>query len=250
MRKLRILSTIVEWGWSPLLIAVLALLGYFYEWPIWLLAGAMGVILVIGLVAAVIKAREGDMERASLKLRQLSGYFNRRFMGNSSLSIFVIIDGLFNIDNPRLWDWARGCDMAQRVFNNWGNSFIDRMESDARTGRFSVYLRTYLNELWLLNTNYYEFVEQFHELALTIELPKETVDQFNRFVMEYNAFVQNLRDIITDLKKIARSEIEAPSVKLTQELPRMKPPVQTSEDREPESTQRQAQPGRGGGYYL
>jgi len=139
-------------------------------------------------------------------------------MGSSSLSIFAIIDSLFNIDNPKLWDWARACDISQRIFNTWCSSFISRVESDIRTRRFDIYLRTYLNELWLVNSHYFEFVEQFYEVAAKVEIPRETIDQYNRFVMEYNAFAQDFRDNISELKKVARTEIEPPSVKFAKEL--------------------------------
>ncbi|MFC2035810.1 hypothetical protein ACFLUJ_06795 [Chloroflexota bacterium] len=213
-----ILRTIVNWGWSPILITVLAVVGLIYEWSIWLIAPALFIILIVGLVVAVIKTKERQLELLGLRLRQLAGYFNRRFMGNSSLSIFAIIDTLFNIDNPQLWDWARACDMSQRVFNTWCDSFIVRVESDVRTGRFRIYLHTYLNELWLLTGHYYEFIEQFYEIAVKIEIPPETVGQYNRFVAEYNAFVQNFKDSIVELKKIAKTEIELPSVELAKEL--------------------------------
>jgi len=218
MFVLRTLRTIVEWGWSPILITALALVGFVYEWPIEALASALGTTLVIGLVVAVIRARESQLERSALRLRQQAGYFNRRFTGNSPLSIFAIIDTLFGIDDPKLWDWARACDMAQRIFDTWCNSFIDRLESDTRTGRFSIYLRIYLNELWLINNHYYEFVEQFYEIGQKIEIPRETVDQYNRFAVEYNTFVQNFQDSVAELKKVAKTEIEPPSVKLAREL--------------------------------
>ena len=176
------------------------------------------VILVIGLVVVAIRAREKKLELSSQKLRQLAGYFTRRFTGNSSLSIFAIINSLFKTELPELWDWARACDMAQRIFNTWCNSFIDRVESDIRTRGFGVYLRTYLNELWLVNNHYHEFVEQFYEVAERVEIPPETVDQYNRFVMEYNAFAQDFRDNISELRKVAKTEIEPPSVKFAKEL--------------------------------
>ena len=94
----------------------------------------------------------------------------------------------------------------------------NRMESDIRTRRFDVYLHTYLNELWLVNSHYFEFVEQFYEIAEKVEIPAVTIDQYNRFVVEYNTFVQNFRDSIAELKKTAKTEIEPPSVKLAKEL--------------------------------
>jgi len=242
---LRVLRTIVDWGWCPILITVLAVVGIKYEWPIEAVAPALGIILVIGLVVAVVRAREKQLELSSLRLRQLAGYFNRRFMGDSSLSIFAIIDSLFNIDNPQLWDWARACDMSKRIFNTWCNSFIDRLERDTRIGRFSVYLRSYLNELWLVNSHYYEFVEQFYEIAEKVEVPPETIDQYNRFVMEYNTFVQNFRDSIAELMKVAKTEIEPPSVKLARELSVVKPSQPTKEG--------EGKPSKGTrdkGYYL
>ena len=213
-----VLKTIVNWGWSPILITVLAIVASIYGWPVEVIIPILIVILIIGLVVAITRARDKELEHSSLRLRQLAGYFNRRFTGSSSLSIFAIIDSLFNIDDPKLWDWARACDMSQRIFDTWCNSFISRLESDIRTRGFGVYLRTYLNELWLVNTHYYDFVEQFYEVAEKVEVPRETVDQYNRFVVEYNAFVQDFRDNIGQLRKVARTEIEPPSVKFAKEL--------------------------------
>ncbi len=213
-----ILKTIINRGWCLILITAVAVVSSIYEWPIEVVAPVLGVILVIGLVVAIIGAREKQLELSSQRLRQLAGYFNRRFMGNSSLSIFAIIDSLFNIDNPKLWDWARACDISQRIFNTWCSSFISRVESDIRTRRFDIYLRTYLNELWLVNSHYFEFVEQFYEVAAKVEIPQETIDQYNRFVTEYNAFAQDFRDNISELRRVARTEIEPPSVNFAKEL--------------------------------
>ncbi len=242
---LRALRTIVDWGWSAILITALAVVGYIYQWPVEAVVPLLVIILVIGLVVAVIRTRERQLELSSLKLRQLAGYFNRRFMGSSPLSIFTIIDSLFSIENPQLWDWARGCAMSQRIFNTWCNSFIDRVEGDTRTGRFTVYLRTYLNELWLINGHYYEFIEQFFEIAEKVEIPPETVEQYNRFVVEYNTYVQNFRDSIAELKKAARAEIEPPTVKLAKELSGVKP-AQPSR----EAKVKPAQPDDHRGYYV
>ena len=213
------LKTVISWGWSPILIVIVAVVGYIYEWPIVAVAPLLGLILVVGLVALVITTREKEFERLSLRFRQLAGYFNHRFTGNSALSIFTIIDGVFNIDNPKLWDWARACDMSQRIFDTWCNSFISRMELDIRIKRFDVYLQGYLNELWLVNDHYYEFVKQFCEVAEKAEVPPETIDQYNRFAMEYNAFVQDFRDNISEMKKVNETGLEPPSVKLARELP-------------------------------
>ena len=217
-----VLKAVTKWGWSPILITAVAILAVLYELPIVIVAPISGIILVIGLVVAVTRAKDKELEQSSLRLRQLAGYFNRRFMGSSSLSIFAIINSLFNIDNPKLWEWARACDMSQRIFNTWCDSFISRVENDVRTGRFGVYLRTYLNELWLANTHYYEFVEQFYEIAEKIEIPRETLDQYNRFVVEYNAFVQDFRDDISQMRKVAKTEIEPGSTKFARELSVMK----------------------------
>ena len=212
------LRTIINWGWCPILITVLAVLFCAYQLPVWVLAPILIIVLAIGLATAVIGVKESELELASQKLRQLAGYFNRRFMGSSSLSIFAIINSLFNIDEPKLWDWARACNVSQRLFNTWCNSFIDRVESDIRGRSFGAYLRTYLNELWLINNHYYEFIEQFYEVAAKVEVPQETIDQYNKLVGEYNTFVQDFRDNITELKKVARAEIDPASVKSAQEL--------------------------------
>jgi len=215
---MHVLRAVISRGWCPILITALAVVGFIFEWEIWIIAPVLGVILVIGLVVTARGARERELELSFLRLRQLAGYFTRRFTGNSSLSIFAIIDSLFSIDNPKLWDWARTCDASQRVFNSWCNSFISRVESDIGTGRSAVHLPIYLNELWLVNSHYYELVEQFYELAEKFEIPQETIDLYNRFVMEYNAFVQDFRENISELRKVAETAIEPPSVKFAQEL--------------------------------
>jgi len=219
---MNILRTIVNWGWCPILITALALVGYAYEWPIWALIAVLVIILIAGLVVVVTGAGGREEKHASLRLRQLAGYFNRRFMGDSSLSIFVVIRSLFSIDNTKVWAWARECEVAQRIFNTWSGSFTSRLESDIRTRRFDVYLRTYLNELWLINSHYYEFIEQFCEVAENVEIPRETIDLYNRLVVEYNAFAQDFRDNISELRRFTDTEIEPPSVKFAKELPLVK----------------------------
>ena len=214
--------TLVSWGWSPILITALAIIGYLYEWPIEVLTLTLVSLLVVGLVTGLILTREKRLELSSLKFRQLVGYFNRRFMGDSSISIFAIIDSLFNVDNPKVWDWARACDMSKRIFNTWSTNFATRVESDVKTHRFNMYLPIYLNELWLVNTHYYEFVEQFYQVAKNVEIPKETLEQYSRFVMEYNAFIQDFRESISELGRIARTGVEPPSLKLAPQLAEIK----------------------------
>lgn len=218
-------------GWWPVLMAVLAVAGYYFEWPIEILAIALFVILVIGLAVAATSGRERELERSSQRLKELAGYFNRRFAGNSSLSIFAIINSFFKVDNPKIWEWARSCDASQRVFNSWCDSFLSRVESDIRMRRYTIYLRTYLNELWLLNSHYYEYVEQVSEIAGQVEVPRETREQYKKFATEYNAFVQNFQDTISELKKVARTEIEPPSVKLARELPEQAAPAPKEPER-------------------
>jgi hypothetical protein len=215
---MNVLKTMVYRGWALILITAVAVIGYLYEWPIEALATALGIILVTGLVTALVGAREKELERSSHRLRQLAGYFSRRFMGDSSLSIFAIIDSLFKMDDPKLWDWARACDMSQRIFNTWCSSFTSRLEADTRTDRFVVYLRSYLTELWLMTSLYHEFIEQFYEIAEKVAMPQETLEQYHKFVVEYNTFVEQFRDSISEMKKVARTEIEPPSVKLAYEV--------------------------------
>lgn len=228
-----ILRSIINWGWCPILITALALIGYVYEWPLWVLATALVIILIIGLIVAITRAGEKELEHASMRLKQLAGYFNRRFTGDSALSIFVVIRSLFTIENAKVWAWARECEVAQRIFNTWCNSFIGRVESDIRTRRFGIYLRTYQSELWMITNHYYEFMEQFYEVAQSVEIPQETIDQYNRLVMEYNSFVQNFRDNIAELRRVARTEIEPPSVKFAKELPGRQAAQQEGEEIKP-----------------
>ena len=213
-----VLKTVVNRGWYPALITVLAVAGYIYGWPVEVVAPTLIIILAIGLFVSVIRAREKQLRLSAMKLEQMAEYFTRRFTGDSSISIFIIIDNLFSIEDPKLWEWARACDMSQRIFNGWCSSFVNRVEGDIGLRKFADYLYTYLNELWLIISRYYEFIEQFYEVAEKVEIPQEFIDQYNKFVMEYNAFAQSFRENITELKAVARTGIEPPSVKLAREL--------------------------------
>ena len=241
------LKTVLSWAWAPVLITGFAIAGFVYEWPLTMVAPVLATLLVIGLVVVAVRAREGQQERLSLRLRQLAEYFNRRFAGNSSLSIFAVIEGLFAVENPQLWEWARACDMSKRIFDTWCNSFINRIEADSRTGRFNIYLRTYLNELWLLNNHYYEFVEQFCEIAEKMEVPEEVIDHYYRFGNEYNGFVKTFREGIMVLKKASRTPIEPPTVREARALTLVKPTVAPAAA--PEEVSEKPKATRGG-YYL
>ena len=219
---MNILKIVMYHGWALIIITAVAIIGYVFEWPIPVLSTAIGIILVIGLVTAVVSTREKELEGTSQKLRHMTGYFYHRFMGDSSLSIFAIINSLFKTDDPKLWDWARACDMSQRVFNTWCSGFTSRLEVDTKTGRLGIYLRSYLNELWLMTDLYHEFIEQFYEIAEKVELPSETLEQYDKFIVEYNTFIGQFRDLIGELKKVARTEIEPPSIKQAYELPGVK----------------------------
>lgn len=212
------LKTVIYYGWAPILITALAIIGYIYEWPLEAIATILGILLVVSLAIVAVGAREKELERSSQKLKDLASYFNRRFMGESSLSIFAIINSLFKTDNAKLWDWARACDMSQRVFNTWCSGFTNRLEVDTKTGRFGIYLRTYLNELWLITDLYYEYIEQFYEIAEKIELPAETLSQYKKFVMEYNTYIVQFQELVSELKKVAKTEIEPPSIKTAHEF--------------------------------
>lgn len=209
---------IIKWGWYPVLITALAVAGLIYRWPIEYVVPALVILLGIGLVVALISSREKQLEISVLRLRQVADYFHRRFMGNSPLSIFAIIDTLFAVEDSKLWDWARACDMSQRIFNTWCSSFINRMESDFGNRKLAVYACNYLNELWSMTSHYHEFIDQFYEIAQTMELPRETLDRYQQFGVEYNTFVQDFRDNIGELRKSARTSIDPPSVKLAREL--------------------------------
>ncbi len=214
------LRSILSRGWYPALITAVAVISLiFYDViPYTAVVPSLIVILCIGLVVAIINARKNELELQSVRLMQLSSYFHRRFMGNSSLSIFAVIDTLYSMEKPEVWDWARACGMSQRIFDSWSDNFINRVETDLRNRRYTVFLQTHLNELWAMNNHYYEFIEQFCEIADKFPISQETVGQYNRFVTEYNAFTENFRETITELKTIARTQIEAPSVKVAPEL--------------------------------
>jgi hypothetical protein len=169
-------------------------------------------------MVVIIGGRRDDLERHATRVYEISGYFTRRFTGNSNISIFATIDGLFAMENSAIWEWARGCAMCQRIIDTWANSFNNRVESDFRSRRYTLFLHTHLNELWSLNNHYYEFIEQFVEIARKYQVPGNVITEYNKFCEEYNAFVQTFRETVTELRVVARVQIEAPGIKLAPEL--------------------------------
>ncbi|MFC1982612.1 hypothetical protein ACFLV5_02355 [Chloroflexota bacterium] len=205
--------------WIPIVMAGVAILGYLYFWPLEMLAPILSVLVVIGIFMAVSYDRQRNLEHSLAMLKEVGAYFVRRFSGNSPLSIFVVIEGLINAENPAVREWVHCCSMSRLILNSWCDSFILRMESESRAGTLSIYMRTYLRELWSLVIHYQDFIEQFHEVAEKSEFSQDTIAQYNRFTIEYNSFSQRFRDFIGDLRGVNKTEIEPPSIKLAKELP-------------------------------
>lgn len=201
-----------------LLIIAISITALINEWPLPIVVTILGAIFVLGIAAVFFEARSKQLALLSLRLKELAGYFHRRFMSDSSQSIFKLIDTLYGTKESRLWEWARICDSSRLIFNAWSVSFEARLGRDSFGERSSSHIRTYLSELWLMNNHYYELVEQFHEIGQKVIISLESRERYNTFVVEYNAYVQNLRDLIADLKQVVRTEIETPSVNFAKEL--------------------------------
>ena len=207
-------------GWLPALITIIAVvsLALYDDVPYTIAIPVLVAVLLVGLLVVIITGRRDDLERHATKIYEMTGYFTRRFMGNSNISIFATIDDLFAMENATIWEWARGCAMAQRIFDTWASSFNNRVESDFRSRRYILFLHIHINELWSINNHYYEFVEQFVEIARKYQVPANVISQYNKFSEEYNVFVQTFRETTTELRNIARIQIEAPGIKLAPEL--------------------------------
>ena len=160
---------IIKFIWSPVLITVIAIVGYFYELPIEVIAPSLFVILVIGAVTSAVYLRERGLNKGVVVLKRQGEYFVRRFASDSHSSIFVIIHAL-NTSDYGVREWVRTCNTVQLIFNAWCESFVARLHSDDRNGNVRLYLHTYLVELWSIVSHYHEFVEQFHEFASKSEI--------------------------------------------------------------------------------
>ncbi|MCL2474935.1 MAG: hypothetical protein FWF37_02230 [Chloroflexi bacterium] len=201
------------WLWSPILMLLIGVVGNLAEWENWLTLGLMSAVMLIGIAVAIITAQERANEKISDRIRQVSGYFTRRFGGESSYSVFAIIRELFRTKDPELWEYAHACEQTERVYNTWCENYISRIETDSATGRFAIYIRRYLQELWMLNSLYHEYIEQLRDIAEKVELPTEMIEQYNRFSAEYNSFTNSFRELINLAVKSGKTELDANSVK-------------------------------------
>lgn len=217
---------------TPVVIAGIAITGLILHWALEILIPVLILLFIIGVLTAVSYYNNKKLENTFWQLKELGAYFAHRFAGNSTQSIFTVIEGLFNIDNPGVREWARGCNMSQLIFNDWCNGFTSRIENDSKVQRVNSYISTYLNELWSLVIHYQEFIAQFYEVAEKIEVRQETIEQYNKFVLEYNPFVQRFREYISNLKSVNRTVIEPPSIIMAKELP-VKASAQRKPVREP-----------------
>jgi len=206
-------KNLLVWLWSPILMLLVSAVGILAEWESWLTLVLMGAVMLVGVAIAIITAQERQNEKISDRIRQISGYFTRRFGGESSYSVFAIIRELFRTKDPELWEYAHACEQTERVYNTWCENYISRLETDSATGRFAIYIRRYLQELWMLNNLYHEYIEQFRDIAEKVELPTEIIEQYNRFSAEYNSFTNSFRELINLALKSGKTELDANSVK-------------------------------------
>ena len=123
---------IIGRGWFPLLLTAVAVVSIIYGVSINIVVPVLAGLLCVGLAILIVNTRKDQLELQSVKLTQIAEYFNRRFMGNASFTIFSVIEGLFAVENPAIWEWARACDTSQRVFNTWCDSFMNRVGNDVR----------------------------------------------------------------------------------------------------------------------
>ena len=208
---------IIKFIWSPVLITVLAIVGYFYELPIEIIAPVLFVILLIGSITTALYLKERRLAKAIVFLKGQGEYFIRRFASDSQLSIFAIINSLKSSE-PGIREWLRACNTGQLIFNAWCESYIARIRNDDRNGNVRHYLHTYLVELWSIVNHYHEFVEQFYEVASKSNISDDIIEQYKRFADEYNTFVLRFRDHIGELRRMSRTEIEPPSVRTAKEI--------------------------------
>jgi len=206
-------KNIMVWIWSPIIIIGIAVGGILGEWEPWITITLMSVVLLTGIAVAMITASERENEKMSGRIRQLAGHFTRRFGGESSYSIFAIIRELFRTQDAELWEYAHACEQTERIYNSWAENFISRIETDTATGRYTLYIRRHLQELWMLNNHYFEYIEQFREIAEKVNLPTEMIEQYNRFSAEYNSYTNSFREIIASSHKSGKTNIEADSIK-------------------------------------
>lgn len=201
--------------WAPAAIAALLIAGFAYKWPVEMLGPGLGVLFIAGVFSTVSYFTQRNSKRSALQLKEMATYFARRFAGGSSLSVFSIIEGLNGPSAPAIREWLRGCDMSQLIFDDWCQGFAARIEHDANGGKLT---RLYLRELWSMIIHYQEFVEQFYEVAEKAGISQDTVGRYNRFVAEYNPFIQRFQDYVGKLRRANRTEVEPPSMKLAREL--------------------------------
>lgn len=212
------MTAVFKWTWPAILITIVAACGYAFSWPIGIFASALGILLVTSLIWAHINVRDNEAIAFSRRIKDLTGYFHRRFMSNSPLSIFSLATALFETRDQRLWEWARACSMSEHIFDTWCESFLVRMEVDSRTNHLVVYLRHNTSELWTMVCRYHELVEQFRDIGEKANIPADAITAYNTFVVEYNTFIRELQAFLSELRNKGYSEIEPPSLRLAHEL--------------------------------
>lgn len=219
--------------------------GLSLPWPNELVAAALGAVLIIVAVSLLWIFGRKRQQRSAIKLRDLATYFTRRFAGTSSLTVFSVIESLSDIDQPGVRDWVHHCSVNKRIFNAWCEGLTGRIESDGHAAGLVRSSHVYLRELWSMATQYQEFVEHLYEVAMTGRLPSDAVDRYNKFVAEYNPFVQRLQDYIGEQRSAHKTGIEPASVKLAREIARKQTPAPA-----PKEEARLSLPPDNKGYIL
>ena len=207
------LKLVIRRGWSLILVTVISIVSLEMNWPIWVIAPILVIILVVGLTMELRRSKQVQLTTMAEDLRDLTKHFYDTFIERRELSVFNLAQNLHTPSSPEIADWARACDMGGRVLHHWLTRFAARVEADIRIRKEERYLSACVHEFWDINNLYHDFVREFCQKASKEDITKSARESYNKFRVEYNAFVQNFRGYISEFKKVAKIDIKPQSVK-------------------------------------
>ena len=120
-----------------------------------------------------------------------------------------------------LREWVQGCALGRDFLTYWVVYFIERLELIVKhkpsqgkevSERFEEFRR--------MNHSYLQLVEAFYEKASTTQIPKNLEDNYNKFVKEYDAFIQTLRSLIDEASKVFKVSVDSKNIQFAKELRR------------------------------
>lgn len=221
---LRVIKYVVYHQWGLILIALLSVINYFIpKLPTYWIAIISIFIILINQAIELRRTQYQTTIKHASRLKNLVYNFQNRFINTgSAYSIFYLIRELGKSNTDRkaeFEEWARGCLLGMDFLEKWIQSLNERLYDmiEKRTKQDKSLSERY-DEYVRMNRLYYRLVEEFYNRINSREMPEYILSYYNDFVLEYNAYIYDLRNAIGEMRGIRNLNFDVADIRLAKNI--------------------------------